>query len=119
MELVPWGRTDHAVYLAPSEAATFRGLWGDAAQALLRLTRRCVARGLPPPPVNELARAAQARRAHDALASRAPVDAGDWRDDWAWHRLRWLHVGPRAPEARAIAWRLECRWIDEHGVIPF
>ena len=61
MELVPWGRTDRAVYLAPSEAATFRGLWGDAAQALLRLTRRCVARGLPPPPADDLARAAQAR----------------------------------------------------------
>ena len=119
MELVPWGRTDRAVYLAPSEAATFRGLWGDAAQALLRLTRRCVARGLPPPPADDLARAAQARRAYDALASRAPVDAGDWRDTWAMSRLSWLLVGRRAAQARAIVARVERRFEDEHNVWPF
>jgi hypothetical protein len=106
------------VYLAPSEAATFRGLWGDAAQALLRLTRRCVARGLPPPPAAELARAAQARRAYDELAARAPVDAGDWRHDWI-DRLPWLHVGHRAAQARAIVARVERRFERDHNVWPF
>jgi hypothetical protein len=118
MELIPWGRT-RAVYLAPSEAATFRGLWGDAAQALLRLTRRCVARGLPPPPADELARAAGARRAYDALATRTPVaPTPDWRHDWI-DRLPWLHVGHRAAQARAIVARVERRFERDHNVWPF
>ena len=119
MELVPWGRTDRAVYLAPDEAATFRGDWHDESTALMRHARRCVARGLPLPRADELARAAQALRAYDELASRAPVDAGDWRDAWAMSRLSWLCVGHRAAQARAIAWRVQCRWIDEHNVWPF
>ena len=118
MELVPWGRTARAVYLAPDEAATFRGDWHDESTALMRHARRCVARGLPPPPAAELARAAQARRAYDALAARAPVDAGDWRHDWI-DRLPWLHVGHRAAEARVIVARVERRFEDEHNVWPF
>lgn len=119
MELVPWGRTDRALYLAPDEARCFRGNWHDESTALLRHARRCVARGLPLPLADELARAARALRAHDSLASRAPVPADDWRDTWAMSRLSWLCVGRRAAEARAVIERIERRFAHDHNVWPF
>ena len=63
--------------------------------------------------------AAQAIRAHDEFASRAPIDEGAWRDAWSMSRLSWLRVGRRAEQARALERRLRSRWIDEHNVWPF